>query len=127
MWGIIAILGAFYVMKLGNSIIEVTAILGSFFAAPLGGIYFLGIFTKRANNTGAIIGGIAGIIVTAGAFLLNKYDIMEINFMWFAVFGITTTFLVGYLCSIFFEPSPKESGLQIPAVIAVPNHSPDLT
>jgi SSS family transporter len=40
-WGVLAIFLAFYVMKLGNSIIEVTSILGGFLAAPLGGIYFL--------------------------------------------------------------------------------------
>ena len=101
-WGAIAIIGAFYVMKLGNSIIEVTNILAGFLAAPLGGIYFLGILTKKANNIGVIVGGIAGIIINSGAFLLNKYGIVEINFMWFAVFGIVSTVTIGYLSSLVF-------------------------
>lgn len=125
-WGIVGIIAAFYVMKLGNSIVEVSAILGSLFAGPLGGIYFLGIFTKKANNLGAIVGGIIGVIITIGTFLLNKFGIKEINFMWYGVFGIITTFLVGYLCSLFFGASPKASGQEIPATIAVPNHSSDL-
>lgn len=101
-WGLVAILGAFYVMKLGNSIIEVTAVLTGFLSAPLGGIYFLGIFTKRANTFGVILGSIAGIVTTSGTFLLNKYGIMEMNFMWFPVFGIAATFAAGYLFSLFF-------------------------
>jgi len=125
-WGVVGIIIAFYVMKLGNSILEVTAIVGSLFAGPLGGIYFLGIFTKRANNFGAIFGGIIGLIVTIGTFLLNKFGMKEFNFMWYGVFGITTTFFVGYLCSLFFGSSSKKSGLQAPAAVAIPNHSPDL-
>lgn len=108
-WGIIAIIGAFYVMKLGNSIVEVTAIIGGFFAAPLGGIYFLGIFTKRANTIGVIIGGIAGIAINAGTFFLNKNNIVEINFMWYGVFGLTTTFVIGYLSSLLFAGSAKKA------------------
>ena len=108
-----AVIAAFYVMKLGNSIIEVVITVGSLFGAPLGGIYFLGIFTKRANNTGVILGGVFGVIVTIGVFLLNRYGIKEINFLWYGVFGITTTFVVGYLCSIAFGCSPKESDLQM--------------
>ncbi|OHB52262.1 MAG: hypothetical protein A2Y12_05975 [Planctomycetes bacterium GWF2_42_9] len=120
-WGIIGIIAAFYIMKLGNSILEVTTIAGSLFAGPLGGIYFLGIFTKRANNRGAIVGGILGVIVSIGTFLLNKFGIKEINFMWYGVFGITTTFLVGYLYSIFFGHASKDTGQQMPAAVAATN------
>jgi len=111
-WGAMAIVGAFYVMNLGNSIIEVTGVLAGFLAAPLGGIYFLGILTKKANNIGVIIGGISGIVANVGAFLLNKHGIVEINFNWYAVFGITTTFTVGYLTSLIFSSATKISSLQ---------------
>jgi SSS family transporter len=128
-WGIVGVIAAFYIMKLGRSILEVTTIVGSLFAGPLGGIYFLGIFTKRANNFGAVAGGIIGLIVTVGTFLLNKFGIKEINFMWYGVFGIVTTFLVGYCSSLFWGDSPKESSPQMPADIdlVAPNHSSNLT
>lgn len=110
-WGALAILGAFYVMKLGDTIVEVTAILGGFLSAPLGGIYFLGIFTKRANTLGVVIGCIFGIITTSGTFLLDKYDVLEMNFMWFPVFGLLVTYFVGYLFSLLFPATPNKASV----------------
>ena len=104
-WGSLAIILAFYVMNIGKTIIEVNTVIMGFLSAPLGGIYFLGIFTKRANNTGVIIGGLAGIVVNAAAFLLNRYEIITIHFIWFGLFGITATVLVGYVASLIF-PDP---------------------
>ncbi len=99
-WGLLAIILAFFVMWLGDTILEVTAIISSLLAAPLGGIFFLGIFTKHADDIGAIVGGIAGVLTTSASVLLNKFDIIKINFMWFAVFGLTVTFVIGYIFSI---------------------------
>lgn len=101
-WGILAIILAFYVMKIGDTIIEVNTIIFGFLSAPLGGIYFLGIFTKRANNIGVIVGGLAGIIVNTAAFLLNRFEIITIHFMWFGLFGIFATVLIGYMVSLIF-------------------------
>jgi SSS family transporter len=122
-WGILAIIAAFYVMKLGKSIMEVSGIVGGLFAGPLGGIYFLGIFTKRANNFGAIFGGIIGLVITIGTYLLDNFGIKEINFMWYGVFGIVTTFVVGYFSSFFCGAPPKEPSPQMPAEIAAPNYN----
>jgi sodium-coupled monocarboxylate transporter 8/12 len=106
-WGALAILLAFYIMELGKTIVEVTAIAGSFLAGPLGGIYFLGIFTKRANNIGAIVGGITGVVLNVGAYLLNRYEIIALNFMWYAVIGILSTYVVGYLVSLVFPDGKR--------------------
>lgn len=100
-WGTLAVGLTFFVMYLGSTIIEVTQVLAALLAAPLGGIFFLGIFTKRADTNGAVWGGIVGIIVTCGAWYLNHSGIMKINFMWFAVFGIVATFGIGYAVSMF--------------------------
>lgn len=107
-WGLAAVILAFFVMKLGDTILEVTVILASFLAAPLGGIYFLGMFTKKANNAGALSGGLFGVLVTSGSYLLNKFDIVKINFMWFAVFGLIATFVTGYLISCLKKGLPNE-------------------
>ena len=108
-WGILAIFLAFFVMNIGKTIIEVNTVIVGFLSAPLGGIYFLGIFTKRANNIGVIVGGLAGVLVNAAAFLLNRYGIITIHFMWFGLFGIFATVLVGYAVSLIFPGQTPQS------------------
>ncbi len=107
-WGALATGLAFFVMYLGSTIIEVTQVLAALLAAPLGGIFFLGIFTQRANAMGAVSGGIAGILATVGAWYCNRSGIMAINFMWFAVFGIAVTCAVGYAVSMITGSSTKK-------------------
>ena len=112
-WGILAVLLAFYVMLLGNSIIEVSGIVNSFFSAPLGGVFILGMFTKRANTQGTLIGIVAGVATSVTCWALNKYKIFPINFVWFGVFALLATCFVGYVSSLLFRSSKKqEKGLK---------------
>ena len=60
----------------------------------------LGIQRIRRDAAGAIAGGIAGFIATAGSWALNFYDVIKINFMWYAVFGLIATCGVGYVISL---------------------------
>ncbi|MBO7329420.1 MAG: hypothetical protein J6W00_11695, partial [Lentisphaeria bacterium] len=99
---------AFFVMHVGNSIVEVSQVLASLLSAPLGGIFMLGIFTRRTNAAGAIAGGIAGFIATAGSWALNFYDVIKINFMWYAVFGLIATWGVGYVISLLTFSKERE-------------------
>ncbi|NMA43953.1 MAG: sodium/solute symporter [Oligosphaeraceae bacterium] len=98
-WGMLAGGLAFYVMYLGNTIVEATAIVTSMVAAPLGGIFLLGIFTKFTNTVGVFVGGIAGTCVSVATWWMNKHEMIEVNFMWFGVFSIVTTIVVGSLVS----------------------------
>ena len=107
-WGVLAVILAFFVMHVGNSIVEVSQVLASLLSAPLGGIFMLGIFTRRTNVTGAVAGGIAGFIATAGSWALNFYDVVKINFMWYAVFGLIATLAVGYIISLLTFSKERE-------------------
>ena len=107
-WGALAVLGAFYVMLLGNNIIEVTQTITGFTGATLGGIFLLGIFTRRTNSVGVLCGCVAGIVLTVGSWYLNKAGIYKINFMWYGVFGIAGTCIVGYVASWLSAPPSAE-------------------
>ena len=110
-WGILAVLLAFYVMLLGNSIIEVSGIVNSFFSAPLGGVFILGMFTKRANTQGTLIGIVAGGHIS-DLLGLNKYKDFPL-ICWFGVFALLATCFVGYVSSLLFQSSKKqEKGLK---------------
>ncbi len=100
LWGLLAVVAALYVMRLGNSIIEVSAIITGFLSAPLGGVFMLGMFTKKANTIGTLTGIVVGVAVGVGTRALNKFGIYPINFMWFGVFSLLATCGVGYLASL---------------------------
>jgi solute:Na+ symporter, SSS family len=65
------------------------------------GMFALGLITKRAHQTGMIIGVITGMTTV---FLLRQNT--PINFLLYMPIGSTITFMVGYLTSILI-PAPK--------------------
>ena len=73
------------------------------FGGSMCGLFCLGIFTTRANGTGAIIGAVAG---AAGLFLVQEYT--DVHLFLYALVGISICCVVGYLSSYAFPP-PKKS------------------
>jgi len=79
------------------------------FGGSMCGLFCLGIFTKRANGPGAIIGALAG---AAGVFLVQRYT--NIHLLLYAFVGITFCCLFGYIASAVFPGSRKSiAGLSI--------------
>ncbi|MEO0550798.1 MAG: sodium:solute symporter [Pseudomonadota bacterium] len=76
---------------------------------PVTGIYILGIFTKRANETGVWIGFGSAVVANAYAtFFLNLHATV------FLVISFTVTVVVGYLASYLTQQSSlKSEGLTI--------------
>jgi len=79
------------------------------FGGSMCGLFCLGIFTKRANGPGAIIGALAGAV---GVFLVQRYT--NIHLLLYAFVGITFCCLFGYIASAAFPGSRKSiAGLSI--------------
>ena len=79
------------------------------FMGVLGGLFALGIMTRRASGWGSLLGALAGAGVMA---LLPIYT--QINGYLFAAIGITTCFVVGYTASILLPARPQSiDGLTI--------------
>jgi len=79
------------------------------FGGSMCGLFCLGIFTKRANGPGAIIGALAG---AAGVFFVQQYT--NIHLLLYAFIGITFCCLCGYFASAMFPASRKSiAGLTI--------------
>ena len=47
-------------------------------------------------------------LATVGSWYINKVGIYKINFMWYGVFGLVTTCVVGYIASLFFPAPDRE-------------------
>jgi SSS family transporter len=86
-------------------------ILGMLLGA-ITGIYTLGIFTIRGNSTGAFAGIISSLIVV---FYIKDYT--HIHFLAYPLFGVLTSFTVGYVVSLIVpEKTRNLSGLTIYAL-----------
>lgn len=84
-----------------DSVWDLSFILMGYVLAPLTGIYVLGIFTKRANASGAWVGALAGVLA---CFLAKKY--LHLNSLAYLPFVMFTCIVVGYLASLVL-PSRK--------------------
>lgn len=87
------------------------------------GVFLLGVLTRKANESGAIIGMICGF--TFNIFLWvqpralhfslagHAFTFPRIAWTWYVVFGAVATFITGYLASYFFS-STQAAEEQVP-------------
>jgi len=78
--------GAF---KMFNSLIGLTA-------GALGGLFALGVFTKRANGKGAIVGAVTGFTTVVCLYVFKA----PVTGLLYAFIGFTVCFVVGYVVSM---------------------------
>ena len=79
------------------------------FAGGLGGLFLLGICTRRANGVGAVTGLVISGIVQ---FAVKEYT--QVHFLLYTVTGIVSCFIIGYVTSLIFRIPPKNiDGLTI--------------
>jgi SSS family transporter len=112
-FGIIGtLLGLLFVSPDIKSLFDQFIKIVGLFMGVLGGLFCLGMLTRRANGWGALTGAIFGALVML---LMPIYT--SINGYLYAFIGIGTCFVVGYLASIVI-PSPSGSieGLTIHTV-----------
>ena len=74
----------------------------------LGGVFALGVFTKKGNATGAIVGALAGIAAVA----IVKFAKLPVTGILYALIGLMTCFVVGYLVSLCTGRDERE-GLSV--------------
>ena len=91
-WGVFASLIAIWASELG-SLIEVVNRFGSYFYGSILGVFFLAIFWKRANGTGAFVGVIAGVILVAAVASTG------VAYLWLNVVGVVGVFISGMIVS----------------------------
>jgi sodium-coupled monocarboxylate transporter 8/12 len=104
-YGVLVMALAFAVSKMqGNLVESVNTVIG-LVGGPLLGLFFLGMFTKRADTRGALIGSLAGFLsllslhlYQSGIFTAEKPAIL-VSFLWFSFFGCLITIAFGLAAS----------------------------
>lgn len=76
---------------------EFNKILGLILGS-MGGLFMLGMLTKRANSTGAIIGIVASIMVQLFVARFQTFHLLL-----YTASGFISCFVIGYLASLFFR------------------------
>lgn len=74
------------------------------FTGGLGGMFLLGMLTKKANAKGTLIG------LVASALLIWYISVFtEINFLMYAFFGVASCFIFGYIFSLIFKEKESQN------------------
>ncbi len=97
--GVIVIGMALFVPVLGKTVIGIITVIAGTCLGMLLAVYLLGIFSRRANLPGVLIGLSAGL-VSLGAVWIGA----DIPKWWFGAFTIVPTLVVGAIASRWFDP-----------------------
>ena len=65
------------------------------FGGGLAGLFALGIFTRRANGFGALVGAVGGAVIL---FFVRRHT--QISFLLYSSIGIASSFVIGYAVSL---------------------------
>src|SRR5499427_1266239 len=81
-------------------VVEVGLTIASVAYGALLGVFLLGVLTRRANQTGAMIGMVFGFCAELYLWLGTR-----VPWTWYVAIGTTITFAIGYLASVAAEAS----------------------
>jgi len=100
-WGLV-LLGIALLARHWGSVLEAGLAVISVTIGALLGVFLLGILTRRANQTGAIIGMASGF-----ATMLYLHFGTQTAWTWYVVIVTTVTFVFGYLASLSLRQAPQ--------------------
>jgi sodium-coupled monocarboxylate transporter 8/12 len=108
-WGVVITTTAIWVIPfLGESLVDKSNRIIGFAGGPVLGVFLLGMFSRRASSTGAILGACGSFLLLVAMFLLGKeYPRFNVSFMLYAAIGIVTTIVFGFISSLAFPQGDK--------------------
>lgn len=102
--GIVQIAVAIAVKDAGSSALSQALSIAGLVNGPILGVFLVGTFVKKANQTCALIA-----MGTSISLMLYVYFGTKIAFPWYAVIGSLTTLLVAAIVSLFVQDKPTET------------------
>lgn len=99
-WGIFCIITAEFASGMG-SLIEAVNVLGSLFYGVILGIFLVAFYLKKVKANAVFIAAILGECVVIACFLLDKYNIIGLGFLWLNVVGALVVVLLSVLFQLF--------------------------
>jgi solute:Na+ symporter, SSS family len=102
--GVVQIAVAIAVKDAGSSALSQALAIAGLINGPILGVFLVGTFIKKANQTCALIAMLLSI-----SLMLYIYFGTKIAFPWYAVIGSLTTLIVAFLASLFLADSNTET------------------
>jgi Na+/proline symporter len=99
MWGLIALLFATFA-SLFDNLIEAVNIVGSVFYGTILGIFVVAFFMKKIKGNAVFYAAIVAEIMVITIFILDKYEIIDLAYLWLNFIGCLLVMLFASLFSI---------------------------
>ena len=85
-----------------------------FALGPLGGLFALGVFSRRSDGRAGFCALIAGVVTVIGVYLMNEAGIIDLMPLLYGAVGFLTTLVVGIVLGVFLRATEEEvNGLTI--------------
>lgn len=95
-WGIFCVITAEFATGMG-SLIEVVNILGSLFYGVILGIFLVAFYLKKVQSNAVFIAAILGELIVIAFFLLDKYNVIGLGFLWLNVVGALAVVILAWM------------------------------
>ncbi|YCM44409.1 sodium/solute symporter [Verrucomicrobiaceae bacterium 227] len=85
-----------------------------FALGPLGGLFALGIFSRRPNGTAGLLALVSGVVSVVAVYFLNEAGVIDLMPLLYGAVGFLTTLVVGLVLGTVMRASDHEvAGLTI--------------
>lgn len=95
-WGVFCVITAEFATGMG-SLIEVVNILGSLFYGVILGIFLVAFYLKKVQSNAVFIAAILGEMIVIAFFLLDKYNVIGLGFLWLNVVGALAVVILAWI------------------------------
>ncbi|PHQ57525.1 MAG: sodium:solute symporter [Lutibacter sp.] len=99
-WGIIAILVASFA-SLFDNLIQLVNIIGSIFYGNILGVFLLAFFVKYVKSNAVFIAALINQMIVISLFLLDKYEIINLPYLWLNFVGCILVMGIAILIQSF--------------------------
>ncbi|MEN9686774.1 MAG: hypothetical protein RLZZ28_2560 [Bacteroidota bacterium] len=106
-WGVFSIITAEFATGMG-SLIEAVNVLGSLFYGVILGIFLIAFYFKKIGSNAVFISAILGECIVVAFFLMDKYEIIGLGFLWLNVVGAMAVVLLSLLLQPFLGGQTKQ-------------------
>lgn len=99
-WGIFCVITAQFASGMG-SLIEAVNVLGSLFYGVILGIFLVAFYMKKVQANAVFAAAVIGELIVIGFFLLDRYNIIGLGFLWLNVVGALAVVLLSFVFQLF--------------------------